>query len=154
MKDRGLGSYIGAIYTGTLAAADDIILTAETEQEMMVQIGVIAELNNKDRLRIHPQKTSVNLFNFPKYEVEAIKDIQPFSINSCPVPVNQTFTHLGIEWDLSSYSATATATIEARMKIGRCTTYGLMGAGLHGVNGVRINVSLHIYRMYVLPRML
>ena len=61
MKERCLGTSIGPVYTGTLAAADDIIMTSHSELEMRVQIATITHLNNKDKLKIHPTKTSVNI---------------------------------------------------------------------------------------------
>ena len=154
MKEHSHGTHIGTIYTGTLACADDIVMTTTTPQEMTSQLGLMVHLNNRDRLSIHPQKTTVNLFNFPKPETNFLTSEQPWSINETPVPVGHCFTHLGIEFDLTSYNGTATATTEARIKTSRATTYSLMGAGLHGENGLSISASLHIFAIYVVPKML
>ena len=40
------------------------------------------------------------------------------------------------------------------MHIGRTTTYAIMGAGLHGQNGVNPTTSWHIYQVYVQPRVI
>ena len=114
----------------------------------------MVHMNNRDRLSIHPQKTTVNLFNFPKPETNFLTSKQPWSINGTPIPVGHCFTHLGIEFDLTTYNGTATATTEARLKTSRATTYSLMGAGLHGENGLGISASLHIFATYVAPKML
>ena len=95
MRERGLGSHI-YVYTGTLASADDIILTSETKLQMMVQVGVFADLNNRDRLKIHPQKTSVNLFNYPEAEAKLLRYEMPWKINGCPVSVTDSFVYLGV----------------------------------------------------------
>jgi hypothetical protein len=40
------------------------------------------------------------------------------------------------------------------MFIARRTSYALMGAGLHGLNGLPPAVYIHIYKIYNLPRLL
>jgi hypothetical protein len=44
--------------------------------------------------------------------------------------------------------------VKKKISLGRRTTYGLMGTGLHGTNGVDACTSYRIYKTYVLPRML
>ena len=38
--------------------------------------------------------------------------------------------------------------------LGRRSAYALMGSGFHGMNGISPAISIHIYRTYVLPRVL
>ena len=42
---------------------------------------------------------------------------------------------------------------EERISTARMTSYALMGAGLHGLNGLNPKVSIHIIRIYVIPRL-
>ena len=42
---------------------------------------------------------------------------------------------------------------EERISTARKTSYALMGAGLHGLNGLNPKVSIHIIRIYVIPRL-
>ena len=56
--------------------------------------------------------------------------------------------HLGIKHGL----LTANPTIEDRVPLARRTLYSLMGPGLHGLNGLPVPVSIHLYETYVLSR--
>ena len=71
-----------------------------------------------------------------------------------PTTVSHEFTHLGINYNVEKPCKTSKTTVEARLQMGRNTTYALMGAGLHGVNGVNPIVSLHMYNTYVVPRVI
>ena len=46
------------------------------------------------------------------------------------------------------------ASIDDRLSLGRRSAYALMGSGFHGMNGISPAISIHIYRTYVLPRVL
>ena len=59
-------------------------------------------------------------------------------------------THLGITRNNSQPNAN----IEDRISCARKTFYGLMGSGLHGLNGLPVAVSMHLYRTFVLTRAL
>ena len=44
--------------------------------------------------------------------------------------------------------------MDTRLRLGRCTIYALMGEEQHGINGLNPKISLHIYKIFVLPRIL
>jgi hypothetical protein len=44
--------------------------------------------------------------------------------------------------------------VQEKVKLARRTLYALMGAGLHGLNGLHPLVSVHLYKTYVIPRFL
>jgi hypothetical protein len=69
------------------------------------------------------------------------------------MPVKDTITHLGIERSTKSRKQIS-PNITTKLQLGRKTLYALMGAGLHGLNGLPPIVSVKIYVTYVLPRML
>ena len=154
LKSFNMGTNIGSIYTGVLACADDILLTAESQLEMTMQMQMMAILNNRDRMRIHPLKTNISTYGFGPKETAHLQASQPWSINGDKGPVGVEFTHLGINYNLSSYNATASTTIDTRLQRSRATTYGLMGVGLHGTNGLNVETSLHIYNTFVIPKVL
>lgn len=54
----------------------------------------------------------------------------------------------------SNITATSKETVENRVITARKTVFALMGAGLHGLNGVNPQVSIHLVQTYVTPRLL
>ena len=58
----GNGTHIESTFTDMLACADYVLLTANSTQDMLTQLGLINYLNNRDWLQIIPQKTSVSIF--------------------------------------------------------------------------------------------
>jgi hypothetical protein len=137
---------------GALACADDVILVASSELEMQQQLMLFNYFTNRERFKIHPTKSCISIFNPTQHEFNHYSEERPWKINNIPTSVSHEFVHLGINYNLEKPSSTANDTIEARLKAGRNTTYALMGAGLHGVNGVNPTVSLHMYNVYVLPK--
>ena len=67
-------------------------------------------------------------------DIQHLKDVQPFAINSVPIPITNEFTR--IDYNLDYPSATVNKTVETRLQTGRSNTYAIMGAGLCGWNGV------------------
>ena len=61
---------------------------------------------------------------------------QIWKLNGELITVGTDFTHLGMDFNLHSYSATATMTMDTRLGLGRCTIYALMGAAMYGINGL------------------
>ena len=66
------------------------------------------------------------------------------------ITVDDSFTHLGLTWsrfkvypDLDSHISSA-----------RRTSYLLLGAGLHGINGLDPLLSLQLVSLYVMPRLI
>ena len=57
--------------------------------------------------------------------------------------------HLGVE-----RSKTGRPDVGKKIQLGRRTMYGLMGAGVYGGSGLNPMVSVHLWRIYALPRIL
>ena len=57
--------------------------------------------------------------------------------------------HLGVNRNFAG-----TADINARVQMGRRTMYAMMGAGAYGCFCVAASVITHVWRVFVLPRML
>ena len=66
------------------------------------------------------------------------------------IPTTNSFTHLGQEWTAGRKSPN----IALRIKLARNTIYALLGAGLHGHNGLNPRASIKVISTYVLPRLL
>ena len=148
MKTTNHGTHIGSTITGTMACANNIILTAWSETEMMNFFA------NQDRLKIHPVKTCVSVFSITQTEMVHLQTAKIWNINKESVPVGREFTHLGINFNLTSYNAHATTTVDTRLTLSRNTAYALMSAGFHGMNGINHTTSIHIYNVYILSRVL
>lgn len=63
------------------------------------------------------------------------------------MPVGDEAAHIGIVRSTDSQESTVNQSIEKA----RRTVYSLMGAGLHGENGLDPATSIHILHIYVLP---
>ena len=57
--------------------------------------------------------------------------------------------HLGIERNTNN-----TPDINARIKLGRQTNYALMGAGMHGCNGLSLVITYSMWTTFVIPTIL
>jgi len=145
------GLRIGNIPLTAIACADDLILLASTMEEMYALLLLITFYANRERFRIHPGKSYVATKFLPAPEEEHLRLLQPWKINDLPITFSHEFTHLGVDFNLARPSVTS-VTVENRLQNGRKTQYALMGAGLHGTNGLKPSTSLHIYNMYVIPR--
>ena len=73
-------------------------------------------------------------------------------LNDKEVIPTESLTHLGI--DRYANDPSPDASIDDRLSLGRRSAYALMGSGFHGMNGISPAISIHIYRTYVLPRVL
>ena len=73
-------------------------------------------------------------------------------LNDKEVIPTESLTHLGI--DRYANDPSPDASIDDRLCLGRRSAYALMGSGFHGMNGISPAISIHIYRTYVLPRVL
>ena len=147
-----IGFHIGSTSIGALACADDVVLVASSELELQQQLMLFNYFTNLERFKIHPTKSCISIFNPNQCEFEYYSQEKPWKINGRSASVSHEFVHLGINYNMEKPSLTANDTIQARLTAGRNTTYALMGAGLHGINGVNPIVSLHMYNTYVLPK--
>ena len=64
------------------------------------------------------------------------------------IPVVQSGIHLGVMRDSSGRPS---AQINNNIKKARGAAYSLMGAGLHGKNGLPQDCCIHLYQIHILP---
>ena len=136
---------IGSISLGAPTTADDTALLSATRVGAQTQINVAQDDANNHRYNFSTVKTKAIVIN-PSPLGEA-----PLRLNNLPVDISHQETHLGLQ---RTPDSKAEATIKERIKSARRAAYSLMGAGLHGLNGVGPKVSKHLIEIYVTPVLL
>ena len=53
------GQFIGPYFCGCPTCADDILLVAESPDELQAQLDVVLTFSTQERYRIHPQKSKI-----------------------------------------------------------------------------------------------
>ncbi|VDI55987.1 Hypothetical predicted protein [Mytilus galloprovincialis] len=147
LEDNGLGKYIGDIYCGAPTCADDIALVANSPTELQVMISTVENYSKHEKYVLQPTK-SVVLKN--KGSNSSASSLQDFSINEQAIIQPDSAVHLGIKHN-ANFKKTITSHINENISKARRSMYSLMGAGLHGKNGLNPTTSLHIFHTYVLP---
>ena len=143
------GFNVGSIPIPTPTCADDMLAISSNLEDLQTMVSFIAHYANEEHYTIHPVKSVVVPFNIrSKPELQHLVKEPPIDLNGTPLPVEKDLLHLGIKRGL----LTANPTIEDRVSLARRTLYSLMGPGLHGLNGLPVPVSIHLYETYVLSR--
>jgi hypothetical protein len=149
LENSKMGYHIGDISLVSPTCADDMLLLARSSFELQVLLNIIITFANEEHYNIHPTKSLVLPFNLQTPEqLQFLEDHQPWQLNGKNLPLSRDMTHVGIQRDLTS----STLSIETRISNGRKTIYALLGAGMHGTNGLPVSASMHMYYIYVLPR--
>ena len=99
---------------------------------------------NSKRYLISEQKSLILTFNCTKEH--------KWYLNNKEMSVANKATHLGIE--RISTGNNRKELVQTRITTARRTVFALMGAGLHGLNGVNPKVTIHLIQIYVMPRLL
>ena len=152
LQESSLGLRIGSVYCGAPTVADDVLLMSRCPIQLQTMLHVANDYADRHQYKIHPVKSVITVFG-PQTNREYWKDSGLWSINGHALPFSDSSTHLGITRDASTSNPVSTH-LAAKISVGRRTLYALVGAGLHGLNGLHPCVSYHIYTIYVLPRML
>ena len=139
--------HIGSIPVGDPTCADDMTLLAPSAVAAQTILNVAQDEANRERYEFSATKTKAMLCN-SNLPVPEAESLMPIQLNGTPLQYTSQETHLGQE---RAINGKPTATVAARIQTGRRTAYALMGAGLHGLNGVSPEVSVHMVNIYVLP---
>ena len=107
-------------------------------------LDISMEYSRKERYTIHPTKSEITLYK--------VTDPHAWLLGDKDVPVCDSLVHLGVKRCANTPSPTAL--IEDHISSAGKTAYALMGAGLHGLNGLPIAICLKLYSTYVIPRLL
>ena len=147
LRSAGLGVHTGHLYLGTQSCADDVLLLSNLPSEMQAMLNVNSEYSKRHKYEINPTKSTVTPLNQPKSKQTTQ---EKWNLAGNRVPIEPQFTHLGLEWK----AGRARPNISKCVTAARRTAYSLLGAGLHGRNGLDPMTSMRVITLYVVPRLL
>ena len=150
LSEAGRGVCIGTTHCGCPCCADDLILLANKPEDLQFMLHLAYNYSADERYVIHPNKTTITVMGDPGHTGN--RHTLEWKLGSMTVSPSPKFTHLGI--DRYADCLTSDVFIQDRVQLGRRTTYGLMGAGLHGSNGVAPSSCREMYTVYVIPRLI
>ena len=139
--------HIGSIPVGVPTVADDMCLLSTSRIGAQTLLYIAQNDANRERYDFSTTKTKTILCNSSLTPEEA-QLAMPLQLNNNTLAYVNAETHLGLE---RSTKGCASTTISARVQSGRRVAYALMGAGLHGLNGVSPEVSMSMIDSYVMP---
>ena len=140
LLDKRPSHKIGQISAGAVMVADDIALCSSNLLDLQCAINATSIDANRDRFKFNTTKSKILAIN--------CKEPPELKLNNQLLSVSTKEPHLGI---IRNMSGSNMDTVKERIKSARRTAYSLMGAGLHGLNGVGPAVSMSMYNSYVIP---
>ena len=138
-----IGTHIGSIGIPAPTCADDIAVLADNRHEAQAILDLINYHTKRDLVKINPDKSDAVYYNSQKNAEYTLK-----LGNDC-IKRSSTTKHLGIKRQDNNK-----VDIVERVKSGRATIYGLLGAGLHVRKGFSPIVAHNLWRTYAVPRCL
>ena len=139
--DSNPSAKIGSINAGSVMVADDLALVSSSAHLMQINLNAAQTDAARERYKFNVTKTKTVTVNCK---------IAPLLLLN-PLGSSPSETHIGITRTVSN---TDKETIRKRVKKARQTSYSLMGAGMHGLNGTGPAVAMIQYTTYVLPTLL
>jgi hypothetical protein len=137
LTTHNAGAKIGTTFIGASTVADDIALIAFNPTDLQCVLNIVANETAKDKVTINSSKIAVIIYNANKQ-----REKQEWKLGGKIEEVDST-THIGIFRELRGKND-----IESRIKKGRRTSYALLGAGLHGKNGINPYISYKLYTTF------
>ncbi|CAG2225294.1 unnamed protein product [Mytilus edulis] len=145
LENSGLGTYIGNIYCGSPTCADDVALIANSPNDLQTMISTVENYSMQEKYSLQPTKSVIL-----KHEPPSKDTGFNFKINNIEMNEPDSAVHIGIKHS-SDLKKTISIHVDENISKARRTMYSLMGAGLHGKNGLNPITCLHIFNVYVLP---
>ena len=139
-----VGFKMGVHYFGSPTCADDVVLLANSPEDLQAQLNVVHRFAAERRYSINASKSGLLISGYVR---NASKDSR-WNMGGTEIPVLKELTHLGLT---RVEDGSATSLVEARIRKGRRTLYALIGTGVHGSNGIGVDKCLSVYLAYVLP---
>jgi hypothetical protein len=148
ITDRHLGAKIGTICCSIPTCADDTAILASTNShEDTLSLSVVIDELNKNRISINSSKTEILHYNNTRHSKP-----QSLQINGAVVDDSQSATHLGIlqgpDPDINNLRVTERITKATK------ALYALLGAGMHGRNGINPVISRKLWTCFITPVLL
>ncbi|KAK3087469.1 hypothetical protein FSP39_006351 [Pinctada imbricata] len=134
-EEKHLGLSIGATHLASPTCADDELLMSKCKFELHSMNKIQEKYANLENYTLSEQKSKIMIFNNKEPTPTDL-----FTLNGKPIEIVNCYKHLGIT-RRDNRGKTLTETVEDAIKTARRTIYSLMGAGLHGYNGVNPKVE-------------
>ena len=129
------------------ACADDVTVLSDEPNELQFLVNICKDTSNLEGFTLHESKSVV----LKKNTIRQYPENESWELGEKKMPVVDNTTHMGI---LRSSSNQELNAVEQNIQKARRTTYSLMGAGLHGENGLDPETSISLLNTYVFPVLL
>ena len=118
--------HFGNIGVASPTCTDDIVILANSDTELQGILDIVHHHTQRDLVKINPEKSDLIAYN--------AKDEKIVKFGDEKIEKSEKRKHLGIVRNGKN-----TVDIEVRLKSGRGTIYGLLGAGLQVRKGFSTN---------------
>jgi hypothetical protein len=142
LQASNTGLKVGTVYLGTVTIADDKALLDKTPSGLQMSLDAATHYANNERYVNGIEKSQIHILNTQPND-QHLK----WHINGESLKVTDQYTHLGLNRTYVKNSIASEVIQKARR-----TAYALMGAGLHGTNGVNPMIAYKLWKIYVIPR--
>jgi hypothetical protein len=142
--------HICSIVAGAPTCADDTALCSSTLTDAKIVLSIAEADSINQRYLYSTTKSKVMIVNPNPVVKEQLKTF-PVNLLQSPLEESVEETHLSVQ---RVPDDRATKTVSARITSSRRAMYAMMGAGLHGLNGLNPVVSNRLLDTYIVPRLL
>ena len=139
--DHHINHCIGSVKVPAPTCADDMAILSNSQIDTQLALNIVDNYAINHRYKINASKSAVIPYHSAVHTTLTVNDEE--------MPYCDEAVHLGISRKISD-----SFDVEGRIRCVMRTVYALMGAGLHGRNGIPPHKAFHIWSTYVLPRML
>lgn len=147
IQDKGDGFHIGEICCAAPTVADDIAMGSSSLDVLQSLVSTAVDNSKLEKYILQPAKSVILAAVMPyKRAWEKEPEIN-ITMDGVRMPVVEEAMHMGILRSANSQESTVNHNIQKS----RRTAYCLMGAGLHGSNGLDPETSIHILQTYIVP---
>ena len=144
LRDNNIGAKIGTTFIGCPTVADDIALISYHPENLQHALHIVHNETRRDKVTINSTKSDVVIVNGGRN-----RQTQTWTLGKQEIEEVQSTKHIGL-----IRRADGKNDITSRIQRGRRTLYALLGAGLHGKNGINPDVSFKIYTTFCRPRII
>jgi hypothetical protein len=148
LSDSSHSYRIGIIPVGAPTCADDMTLISDSLLGMQVLLDISAEDAKQEKYSFSQKKSKVLVYN-SALKPEEWRKINPLHLAETSLEVVDNQDHLGVIRSANSSIHLA----KDRITLARRSMYAMMGAGMHGLNGLSPATSYRLWTTYILPRM-
>ena len=146
LQESGIGATVSCFYCGAPKCADDVAAVLGGRMHAQCIVYIVRRYCSGHRYCIHPKKSEEVPLNKDDKDSQCDRKFEDESISKV-----QSTVHLSIDRHSSGRPD-----IMQKVQLGKRTTciYSLMGAGFYGGSGLNPVVSAHLWKIYVIPRVI